>query len=81
MAIRVIQWATGGVGKAAIEGILSHPELELAGVWVHSEEKSGTDVGTLLGRDPVGVTATNDADALISRIIEKVAEQSNVSSQ
>ena len=30
MAYRVIQWATGGIGRAAIEGILSHPELELA---------------------------------------------------
>ncbi len=66
MAIRVIQWATGGVGRAAIEGILSHPELELVGVWVHSAEKSGQDVGTILGRDPIGVTATNDVDALLA---------------
>lgn len=33
---RVIQWATGGVGKAAIQGVLRHPELELVGCWVHS---------------------------------------------
>ena len=31
MAYKVIQWATGGVGKAAIEAVLDHPELELVG--------------------------------------------------
>jgi 2,4-diaminopentanoate dehydrogenase len=60
MSYRVIQWATGGVGKAAIEAILDHPELELVGCWVHSESKHGTDAGALVGRDPIGVVATND---------------------
>jgi hypothetical protein len=66
MTYRVIQWATGGVGRAAIEGIIDHPELELAGCWVHSDSKDGKDVGELLGRDPVGVTATTDIDALLA---------------
>ena len=65
MTYRVIQWATGGVGRAAIEGVLAHPDLEVAGCWVHSEEKDGVDVGTLIGRDPVGVAATTDVDALV----------------
>ncbi len=65
MAIRVIQWATGGVGRAAVAGIVAHPELELVGCWVHSPEKEGQDVGTLCGLDPLGVTATTDADALL----------------
>ena len=66
MARRVIQWATGNVGRAAIEGVLAHPDLELVGCWVHSSEKEGVDVGTLIGRDPVGVTATTDVDALLA---------------
>ena len=65
MSYRVIQWATGGVGRAAIEGVLDHPELELAGCWVHSPEKVGIDVGEIVGRDPVGVRATNDVDELL----------------
>ena len=65
MTYRVIQWATGNVGRAAIEGVLGHPDLELAGCWVHSEAKDGTDVGTLIGRDRLGVTATTDVDALL----------------
>lgn len=64
--IRVIQWATGGVGRAAIETILDHPELELAGAWVHSADKNGADLGTLVGRDPIGVRATTDAAALLA---------------
>jgi hypothetical protein len=63
---KVIQWATGGVGRAAIEGILRHPDLELVGCWVHSDAKHGQDVGEILGRDPVGVTATQDADELLA---------------
>src|SRR5688500_16940318 len=63
-ALRVIQWATGGVGRAAIEGIVAHPDLELVGVWVHAEDKVGQDAGTLAGIDPLGVAATDDVDAL-----------------
>ena len=66
MGYRVIQWATGGVGRAAIEGVLDHPDLELAGAWVHSAAKDGTDLGALVGRDRVGVTATTDVDALLA---------------
>jgi hypothetical protein len=60
MAFRVIQWATGNVGRAAVEGILAHPELELAGTWVHSREKAGRDVGELCGLGPTGIVATDD---------------------
>jgi 2,4-diaminopentanoate dehydrogenase len=62
---RVIQWATGNVGRAAIEGVMEHPELELAGCWVHSKDKDGRDVGDLVGRGPIGVTATRDVEALL----------------
>ena len=66
MGYRVIQWATGGVGRASIEGIRSHPELELVGCWVHSDDKVGKDVGELCNMDPIGITATHDADALLA---------------
>jgi hypothetical protein len=66
MAIKVIQWATGGVGRAAVAGIVAHPELELVGCWVYSHEKVGVDVGELCGIGPIGVSATNDVDALLA---------------
>ncbi|MDT5252807.1 MAG: hypothetical protein QOH07_1758, partial [Mycobacterium sp.] len=49
MSLRVVQWATGSVGVAAIKGVLEHPELELAGCWVHSDAKNGKDVGEIIG--------------------------------
>jgi len=66
VTLQVVQCATGGVGQAAIQGILDHPELTLVGCWVYSEEKHGKDVGELVGRGPIGVTATNDADVILS---------------
>lgn len=63
---KVIQWATGGVGQAAIRAVLDHPDLELVGCWVSSAAKRGTDAGVLAGRDPIGVTATDDIDALLA---------------
>jgi hypothetical protein len=57
MAYRVIQWATGNVGRLAIEAVEAHPELELVGVWVHSPEKAGREFG--------GVAATNDVDEIL----------------
>ena len=62
MPIRVIQWATGGVGRAAIEGVLSHPDLELAGAWVHSPDKQGRDVGEVLGLGQLGVRTTGSLE-------------------
>jgi hypothetical protein len=49
-----------------MQGMLAHPDLELVGCWVHSSEKDGVDLGTLLGRDPVGVAATTDVEALLA---------------
>ena len=65
MTERVIQWASGGVGRAAMEGVLAHPDLDLVGCWVHSTEKDGVDLGTLLERPPLGVRATTDVEALL----------------
>lgn len=66
MTVRVIQWATGGVGRAAIAGIADHPELELVGCWVHSKGKAGLDAGEIAEVGRLGVTATQDAEALIA---------------
>jgi 4-hydroxy-tetrahydrodipicolinate reductase len=66
MARRVIQWATGTVGIHAVPAIVAHPDLELAGLWVHSDDKAGRDAGELCGIDPVGVAATQDAEALLA---------------
>jgi hypothetical protein len=64
---RVIQWGPGAVGTEMIVAVLDHrPGLELVGVKVYSAAKDGQDVGTLVGREPIGVTATTDVDALLA---------------
>lgn len=65
MTYRVIQWATGAQGVESIAAILDRPDLELVGGWVHSEDKDGVDLGTLAGREPIGVRATRDIDELL----------------
>jgi hypothetical protein len=66
MALRVVQWATGSVGVAAISAVLEHPELELVGCWVHSKAKVGKDVGEIVGIGPLGVTATDSVDDILA---------------
>lgn len=66
MALKVVQWATGGVGVAAIKGVLEHPDLELVGCWVHSADKAGKDVGDLISAEPLGVVATDNVDDILA---------------
>ncbi|EKF21501.1 dihydrodipicolinate reductase, family protein [Mycolicibacterium hassiacum DSM 44199] len=64
--LTTVVWSTGGVGSIAIDAIRRRPDLQLVGVWVHTPEKVGKDAGELAGGEPIGITATNDADALIA---------------
>jgi hypothetical protein len=66
MTYKVVQWGTGNLGKLAVQSILKHPDLVLIGTWVSSSEKAGRDAGELCGVAPIGVLATQDADALIT---------------
>ena len=64
---RVIQWATGAVGKEVLATVIEHrPDLELVGVKVFSSDKDGVDAGALVGREPVGVAATTDVDRALA---------------
>ncbi len=63
---RVMQWATGKVGRRALAAIIDHPELELVGVYVHSPDKVGVDAGQLAGMADTGVCATNDLAVLLA---------------
>jgi hypothetical protein len=65
MPLRVVQWTTGLVGRSAVKAVLAHPDLELVGCYAWSADKVGTDVGELCGIDPIGLTATDDVDALV----------------
>jgi hypothetical protein len=76
MPYRVIQWSTGNVGRYALRGIINHPDLVLVGLWAHSKEKAGNDAGEIAGLAPIGVKATNDADALLAMKADAVSYNS-----
>ncbi|MCP9276865.1 NAD(P)H-dependent amine dehydrogenase family protein [Mycolicibacterium arenosum] len=65
--LRVVQWATGTVGRHAVAAVAEHPDLELVGAYVYHPDKVGRDIGDLCGVGPLGVTATaerTDIEAL-----------------
>ena len=64
MTIRVVQWATGGVGQWSLRRIIDHPDLELVGVLVYTKGKEGRDAGELCGRPLTGVKATMSKEAI-----------------
>lgn len=63
---RVVQWSSGACGRIAIGAIARRPDLELIGVWVHDPAKVGRDVGELAEGQALGLTATDDAEALLA---------------
>jgi 2,4-diaminopentanoate dehydrogenase len=63
---RIIQWATGITGLMALRHVIGRPDLDLVGVKVYDDAKSGVDAGALCGAGDTGVTATADRDAVIA---------------
>ena len=64
---RVVQWATGATGRHTLAAMVDHPDLDVVGVLVYSDDKAGRDAGDLCGIDPIGVTATKDRDEIRRR--------------
>ena len=62
---RVVQWATGNIGARSLRGVVEHPDMTLAGLYVYAPEKAGRDAGELCGLRPTGVVATGDIEDII----------------
>ena len=63
---RVIQWATGSMGRTALRRIIDHPDLQLVGVYVYSDGKAGRDAGELARREATGIHATSDIEEILA---------------
>jgi 2,4-diaminopentanoate dehydrogenase len=63
---RVVQWATGNIGRKALRGVIEHPALTLAGLHVYDPDKIGRDAGELCGVDAVGVPATGRIEDVLA---------------
>jgi hypothetical protein len=66
MTYNVVQWSTGWVGSIAMRAMLARDDLNLVGVWTHSADRAGCDVGELIGVEPTGISASSDAEALLA---------------
>ena len=63
---RVIQWATGTVGSAALKHFIENPVIDLVGLYVTNPEKVGKDAGEIVGLPRTGVLASDDIDAFVA---------------
>ena len=77
---RVIQWATGAMGRTALRRVLDHPDLELVGVYVYDPAKAGRDAGDLARRPPTGVIATNNMDEILALDADIVIHTARITS-
>jgi 2,4-diaminopentanoate dehydrogenase len=66
MTIRVVQWATGSIGRVCLRHVIDDPKLELVGLKVHSPGKVGRDAGELVRRPPTGVLATDRIEDILA---------------
>ena len=66
MTTRVIQWATGAIGKTCLRQVIDHPDLELAGLYVYSDSKAGRDAGAIARRGDTGVIATQSVEEILA---------------
>src|SRR4029450_3713174 len=62
--LRVVQWATGNIGRRALREVIRDPALELVGVLTYNPDKHGVDAGDLCGEPATGVVATTDRAAI-----------------
>jgi hypothetical protein len=63
---RVIQWATGNVGAAALRHFIENPTFQLAAVLVTNPEKAGKDAGEIARLAPTGVIASADVESIVA---------------
>jgi len=60
VALKVVVWGTGNVGRPAIRAVAAHRGLELVGVIVADPDKVGVDAGAQAGIDTLGIQATDE---------------------
>ena len=66
MTIRVVQWGSGNVGRAAIRTVAARPDMDLVGLLVNNPDKVGQDIGEIAGIGKIGVAATDDVEEIIA---------------
>jgi hypothetical protein len=78
--LRVVQWTKGNVCFRAARAVTRLPHIELVGCFAWSHDKVGRDVGVIIVFHPIGVAATDDIDAMLTRA-RRMADISPTSGQ
>lgn len=63
---RVVQWATGSIGRVCARYVVDNDGYELAGMWAHSPGKAGKDAGEVLRRQRTGIPVTDDPREILA---------------
>ena len=66
MAYRVVQWASGAMGKTCLRALIDSPQCQLAGLFVYGADKDGRDAGEIARRPHQGIAATRNPDAILA---------------
>ena len=64
--LKVIQWATGTVGRHAMKAVTDLSHLELVGALAYDPAKAGRDAGEHCGAAPSGIAITTDREAIFA---------------
>ncbi|RVT94049.1 hypothetical protein [Sphingomonas crocodyli] len=64
--LRIIQCGAGLAGKEGLRAIIERDDLELVGLYAHSDANVGRDAGDFAGFPDTGIRATNDMAALLA---------------
>ena len=76
---RVIQWGMGMCGTPAVRMMLGKKSIEIAGLIVNRQEKSGKDIGELAGMGPAGIQASNNIEEVLNRDADVVIHMTSSS--
>lgn len=75
---RIIQCATGSIGRTTLRRIIDHPNLELVGLYVYEKKKVGLDAGEIAKRPLTGVIATDSMEKILSVDADVVVHASRI---
>lgn len=66
MSYKVVQWATGTMGRACLRAAIEHPLMDVVGLYVYDPAKVGQDAASLVHRPPIGVPATHRIEDILA---------------
>jgi hypothetical protein len=64
--IKIVQWATGAMGRSCLRAVIDRPDTEIVGLYVYGAAKAGKDAGEIVCREPTGVAATRNMEDILA---------------